>query len=94
MPQGLEIYDSSGALKFDPSIHTTRVVDYFDSGVESGFRDYENEQYVTYFTVVIPSTANRLCPPTTSISGSRVQWDWLAPPGVWRAPATIIVGAF
>ena len=93
MPQGLRIFDSSGVVKFDTNRRPSRIVSYFDSGTAAGFVDLVNDPAIQYFTVVIPALTSNLCPPTTTISGYRVSWDWLAPPGTWRASAIIIIGA-
>lgn len=93
MPQGLQIYNAAGALRLDTTKKITRIVSVFDSGVVAGSTTLIDDPLIEYFTVVIPSSISERCPPTTSISGNVVSWDWLAPPGGFRISAMIIVGA-
>lgn len=93
MPQGLEIYNSSGTLKFNSALRPSRIVSYFDSGVTEGSLTLPSDPNIVYFTIVIPSSTNNLCPPNAVATGNVVTWGWAAPAGSWRTSAMIIVGA-
>ena len=93
MPQGLEIYDAAGVLKLNSSNKITRIVSYFDTGVAAGSTTLLNDPAIEYFTVLIPSSVDNLCPPTASVSGNVVSWDWLDPRTAWRTSAMLIIGA-
>lgn len=105
MPQGLEVYDEQGQLRFSATDRLTRLIGEVYSGSSAGaisvpeFATHGSPWFCVYddTSTSAGTLGNQLYTPVVTISGTTLSWTFMDgpnnPSGI-RQPSTILYGVF